>query len=101
MGLERFVLVGHSFGEITRRDCAGVESNSSTTIVFPSHQRALGPQDPSGIAGGYLSAKYALRHPERVEHVVLVGPAGVPSKPQDWTPERFRERMGIKPYSIR
>lgn len=27
--------------------------------------------------GGYLSACYALKHPEHVEHLILVCPAGV------------------------
>lgn len=31
--------------------------------------------------GGYLSARYALRHPEHVQHLVLVCPAGVVSRP--------------------
>ncbi|PRW58725.1 putative 1-acylglycerol-3-phosphate O-acyltransferase [Chlorella sorokiniana] len=34
--------------------------------------------------GGYLSACYALRHPERVQHLILMCPAGVGGKPADW-----------------
>ncbi|KAJ8762236.1 hypothetical protein K2173_007392 [Erythroxylum novogranatense] len=42
--------------------------------------------------GGYVAAKYALKHPEHVQHLVLVGPAGFSSE-QDHKSEwltRFR-----------
>lgn len=31
--------------------------------------------------GGYLSACYALRHPQRIQHLVLVSPGGIPPDP--------------------
>ena len=34
--------------------------------------------------GGYLAANYALRYPQHVEHLVLVCPAGVGKRPDDW-----------------
>jgi pimeloyl-ACP methyl ester carboxylesterase len=36
--------------------------------------------------GGYLSACYAMRHPQHVQHLILMCPAGVGRKPADWQP---------------
>lgn len=46
--------------------------------------------------GGYLAASYALRHPEQVQHLVLVGPAGIPPKPEGW-----ESRFLGEPWSLR
>lgn len=34
--------------------------------------------------GGFLSACYALKYPERVEKLILVSPVGLPVKPDDF-----------------
>mmetsp|Transcript_26936 Transcript_26936/g.33046 ORF Transcript_26936/g.33046 Transcript_26936/m.33046 type:complete len:269 (+) Transcript_26936:2-808(+) len=36
--------------------------------------------------GGYLAARYALRHPERISRLVLASPVGFPAKPIDALP---------------
>lgn len=44
--------------------------------------------------GGYLSAAYALAHPEHVQHLVLLSPAGIPVPP-DAAQTMRRERRGF------
>ncbi|KAL3155811.1 hypothetical protein ABBQ32_012824 [Trebouxia sp. C0010 RCD-2024] len=42
--------------------------------------------------GGYLAATYALQHPERVQHLVLVCPAGITKQSEDYRePEMVRD----------
>jgi len=43
--------------------------------------------------GGYMTACYALKYPERVSHLVLVSPVGVPMKPKD-----YDTQMKNRPY---
>ncbi|KAJ2083185.1 hypothetical protein H4R24_001015 [Coemansia sp. RSA 988] len=43
--------------------------------------------------GGYMSALYALKYPERVEKLVMASPIGVPVEPTDYE-ERLREGLG-------
>lgn len=46
--------------------------------------------------GGYLAASYALLHPERVEHLVLVCPAGIPEKPDGWESRFVTQKWTIR-----
>jgi abhydrolase domain-containing protein 5 len=47
--------------------------------------------------GGYVSAAYALKYPERVQHLIMVCPAGVGRRPEDWTlPEQLRSPWSFK-----
>ncbi|KAJ2338668.1 hypothetical protein GGF43_006827, partial [Coemansia sp. RSA 2618] len=43
--------------------------------------------------GGYMSALYALKYPERVEKLVLVSPIGIPEAPPDFE-EKLRQGYG-------
>lgn len=45
--------------------------------------------------GGYLAAAYALKHPDHVQHLVLVCPAGIPEKPEGWE-SRFSSASGFR-----
>eukprot|EP00899_Mesostigma_viride_P009186 jgi/Mesvir1/18269/Mv09538-RA.1 len=58
--------------------------------------------------GGYVCANYALKYPERVRHLILVGPAGIPPMPDNalgswgWKGSvvRFFWNRNITPQSI-
>ncbi|KAJ2452833.1 hypothetical protein EV183_002642 [Coemansia sp. RSA 2336] len=43
--------------------------------------------------GGYMSALYALKHPDRVEKLVLISPIGIPEPPPDYD-EKLRQGFG-------
>lgn len=49
--------------------------------------------------GGFLSGSFALKHPEKVRHLILADPWGVPSKPEEDTNAKrlpLRWRMVVK-----
>lgn len=51
--------------------------------------------------GGYLAASYALRHPEQVQHLVLVCPAGIPPKPEDWESRFLSDSWSLRSQLFR
>ncbi|KAG6485064.1 probable 1-acylglycerol-3-phosphate O-acyltransferase [Zingiber officinale] len=46
--------------------------------------------------GGYVAAKYALKHPEHVQHLILVGPAGFSSESEHMPEELAKFRASWK-----
>lgn len=61
MSIEKMYLVAHSFGK---------KLNNVVTSWKQSRP----------FSGAYLAASYALEHPHRVKHLVLVDPWGFPEK---------------------
>jgi len=52
--------------------------------------------------GGYISAAYALQYPERVQHLIMVCPAGVGRRPEDWTlPETLQNPFSFRGQAYR
>ena len=43
--------------------------------------------------GGYVSAVYALRHPEDIIKLLLLSPVGIPEKPDNFTHEEVAQRF--------
>ena len=41
--------------------------------------------------GGYLSARYAIAYPDRVEKLVLLSPVGVPELPEEVDDDKVPE----------
>ena len=39
--------------------------------------------------GGYMGSHYVTKFPEKINKVVLMSPVGLPSRPDDYDPERF------------
>ena len=50
--------------------------------------------------GGYLSAAYSLRYPDKVKHLILADPWGMPSRPLDGD-ERDNKRVRRLPVYLR
>ena len=46
--------------------------------------------------GAYFSAVYALRHPECVQRLILLSPAGVAHDPNNTAPSRERHIIGVR-----
>ncbi|RKO88140.1 Alpha/Beta hydrolase protein, partial [Blyttiomyces helicus] len=74
------------------------EANGIDTMTLMGHSM-----------GGYFSAAYALKYPERVEKLVLVSPAGIPRMPEGYVAKRrgammslFRNlwKMNVTPMSV-
>ena len=57
MGLDRAIYVGHSMGGMT---LTPVRYSNNLTLI-----------------GGYYLGRFAMQHPERVDALMLVSPAGV------------------------
>eukprot|EP00249_Psilotum_nudum_P019728 c27390_g3_i1 orf=459-1721(-) len=45
--------------------------------------------------GGYIAAKYALKYPEHLQHLILVGPAGFTQEKSDWMLKLMSTWRGI------
>eukprot|EP00124_Ichthyophonus_hoferi_P001412 Ihof_evm1s73 gene=Ihof_evmTU1s73 len=46
--------------------------------------------------GGYLSAIYSLRYPERVKKLLMVSPAGIAEADDRWAQIKAEQRMGVR-----
>ena len=75
MKLETFDLVAHRCVALTQPPYAHIPS-------FPPSPSFASPTSVLSYSmGGYFSILYAIRHPERVNKLVLVSPCGLPAMP--------------------
>ncbi|KAK9813732.1 hypothetical protein WJX73_005841 [Symbiochloris irregularis] len=69
----------------TARDRQGTEDFFLTALAKWQEDQGLNKVILLGHSlGGYLAAQYTLQHPERVQHLVLVSPAGMVKQPEGW-----------------
>jgi pimeloyl-ACP methyl ester carboxylesterase len=91
-GLDRIVLCGHSLGGYLSgkppRLHLGARPRRSTAWSWLAQHAAVRESAPHARLHPLAcpAACYAMRHPQHVQHLILMCPAGVGRKPADWQP---------------
>mmetsp|Transcript_29787 Transcript_29787/g.41136 ORF Transcript_29787/g.41136 Transcript_29787/m.41136 type:complete len:290 (-) Transcript_29787:56-925(-) len=76
-----------SSGPLTALDSAGVDYFLHALEAWRAENNIYKMNLLGHSWGGYLSTLYAARHPERVNHLFLVSPFGVPKLPENFVPD--------------